>query len=120
MRSLRIFTAILVITLSACATASSPDTIENAYDNTLVATLANGTQARYYFNRDGTYSIVRPDGVVVSGVFEVVGDQICRTPTGGSRACAPYVDGKSVGDTWTQTASDGSVYSVTLRAGREP
>jgi hypothetical protein len=106
--------------LSACATAHGADTIESAYGNTMVVTLANGAEARYYFNPDGTYSVVRPDGIVVSGVFEVVGDQICRTPTGGTSACAHYVDGKSVGDTWTQTASDGSTYSVTLRAGREP
>ncbi|ANP46726.1 hypothetical protein [Candidatus Viadribacter manganicus] len=120
MRSLKLLTFMLVFALSACATAGSPDTIENSYGNTLVATLASGAQARYYFNPDGTYSVVLPSGVVVSGVFEVDGDQICRTPAGGTRACAHYVDGKSVGDTWTQTASDGSTYSVTLRAGREP
>lgn len=106
--------------LSACATAHGADTIESAYGNTMVVTLATGVEARYYFNRDGTYSLVNRDGAVVSGVFEVDGDQICRTPVGGARACAHYVDGKSVGDTWTQTASDGSTYSVTLRAGREP
>lgn len=120
MRKLQALILVASLALAACASVNHADTIESAYGNTMVVTLANGVEARYYFNPDGTYSLVNRDGVVVSGVFEVDGDQICRTPAGGTRACAHYVDGKSVGDTWTQTASDGSTYSVTLRAGREP
>ena len=43
---------------------------------------------------------------------------ICLTPAGGQAACTAYVGDKNVGDTWTQTASDGSQITVTLQAGR--
>ena len=101
-----------------CGTgAAFADTMQNAYGNTIVITYPNNVQARYHFNEDGTFSATTPNGTM-SGTYVVEGDQICLTPAGGERACTGYVGGKNVGDTWTQTATDGSEITVTLEAGR--
>jgi hypothetical protein len=64
------------------------------------------------------FTIHTPDGQQVTGTYAIEGDQICLTPTGGERACTQYVGDKNVGDTWTQTGTDGSQVTVTLQAGR--
>lgn len=107
--------------LAAAALFAAPafaDTMENAYANTIVITYPDGAQARYHFNADGSFTLFMPDGSQVSGAYEIAGEQICLTPAGGERACTAYVGGKNVGDTWTQTATDGSQINVTLQAGR--
>jgi hypothetical protein len=106
---------------AAVALAAGPamaDTMENAYANTIVVTYPDGAAARYHFNADGSFTLHMPDGSQVSGAYEIAGDQICLTPAGGERACTAYVGGKNVGDSWTQTATDGSQITVTLQAGR--
>lgn len=100
------------------AGAAFADTMENSYSNTLVVTYASGAVARYHFNADGSFTLLTPDQRTVTGTYEVAGDQICLTPAGGARACTPYSPSRNVGDTWTQTASDGSTITVTLQAGR--
>jgi hypothetical protein len=110
------FVAVLALGLFAAGTAFA-DTMQNAYGNTVVITYPGGAQARYHFNADSTFAAHTPNGHL-SGAYEVAGDQLCLTPTGGQRACTPYVGGKNVGDTWTQTATDGSTITVTIEAGR--
>jgi hypothetical protein len=100
------------------AGAAFAQTMQNAYNNTIVVTNASGAQARYHFNADGTFTIHTPDGQQVAGTYAIEGDQICLTPTGGERACTQYVGDKNVGDTWTQAGTDGSQVTVTLQAGR--
>lgn len=112
------FAAALALGAVLSAGASFADTMANAYENTVVITLADGAVVRYHFNADNSFVLHAPDGSVVNGAYEVAGDQICLTPTGGERACTEYVGDKNVGDTWTQTAADGSTITVTLEAGR--
>ncbi len=111
-----VFAAAMVVALAAGP--AFADTMENAYGNTIVITYANGAEARYHFNADGTFGLHTPDGQHVHGAYEVAGEQICLTPNGGERACTAYVGGKNVGDAWTQTATDGSTINVRLEAGR--
>ncbi len=115
MKKLAAVAAFGVALLSGAAFA---DTMENAYGNTIVITYPNGASARYHFNADNTFGLHAPDGSHVMGVYAIEGDQVCLTPNGGERACTGYVGGKNVGDTWTQTATDGSVITVTIEAGR--
>ncbi len=110
--------AVIALGGTLAAGAAYADTMANAAGNTIVVTYANGAVARYHFNDDSTFSVTLPDGATTSGAYEVAGDQICLTPTGGERACTGYVGDKNVGDTWTQTGTDGSAISVTLQAGR--
>jgi hypothetical protein len=98
--------------------AAFADTMQNGYGNTFVVTTADGAVLRYHFNADNTFVMHAPDGSQVSGAYEVANGQICLTPAGGERGCTAYVGDKSVGDTWTQAAADGSQITVTLEAGR--
>ena len=100
------------------AGAASAQMMQSAYNNTVVVTYANGAQARYHFNADNTFSVLTPQGQTVTGMYAVDGGEICLTPAGGERACTQYAGDKNVGDTWTQTGTDGSQISVTLEAGR--
>lgn len=110
--------ALMFLGAALSAGAASAQMMQSAFDNTIVVTYANGAQARYHFNADNTFSLQTPDGRTVSGAYAIEGDQICLTPTGGERACTEYAGEKNVGDTWTQTATDGSQITVTLEAGR--
>lgn len=104
---------------AALSGAAFADTIQNGFGNTFVVTAADGTTLHYHFNPDGAFAVVTPAGEpVASGVYELADGQLCLTPAGGERACTPYVGDKNVGDSWTQTATDGGQISVTLRAGR--
>ena len=95
------------------------DTMENSYGNTIVVTYGSGAQATYHFNADGTFSGTAPGGSQMAGTFTVQGDQLCLVPPNGQPPqCVSVAADKNVGDTWTQTASDGSQISVELRAGR--
>lgn len=103
---------------ASAGSAVAQSMMQSAYENTIVVTYANGAQARYHFNADNSFSVQTPDGQTVSGTYAIEGDQICLTPAGGERACTHYAGEKNVGDTWTQTATDGSQITVSVAAGR--
>ena len=109
--------ATLAFGVALTAGAAFADTVANAEGNTFVVTYANGAQARYHFNADNTFAAQTPNGQV-SGAYELSGGQLCLTPAGGERGCVPYAGDKNVGDTWTQTGTDGTQITVTLEAGR--
>jgi len=111
------FAAMLAFGAVLSAGAAFADPIANADDNTFVVTYANGAEARYHFNADNTFAAHTPSGAV-NGTYELSGGQLCLTPAGGERGCIPYAGDKNVGDTWTQTGSDGSTINVRLEAGR--
>lgn len=95
------------------------DTIQNGYGNTFVVTTADGGTLNYYFNQDGTFSATANGQTVASGTYQVANGQLCVvTAAGGQPACSAYVGDKNVGDSWSQTAGDGSTIGVELRAGR--
>ena len=110
--------AAVAVAAAMAAGAAFADTVQNSFGNTIIVTYANGTAVRYYLNADNTFSIAAPDGTTTQGTYEIAGDQICFTPTGGERGCTGYVGDKNVGDTWTQTATNGSSITVSLEAGR--
>lgn len=112
----RLAAALAIVAFGAGA--AFADTMQNAAANTIVVTPPGGGAVRYHFNSDGTFAAALPDGSAFNGAWEVSGDQICLTPTGGERACTAYVGDKNVGDTWTQTGTDGTTISVTIEAGR--
>lgn len=111
------FAAVLAFGM-ALSGAAFADTLANAAGNTFVITYANGAQARYHFNADNTFAAQAPDGSHVQGAYELANGQLCLTPAGGERGCTAYVGDKNVGDSWTQTATDGSTINVRLEAGR--
>jgi hypothetical protein len=110
--------AILALGAAFAAGPAYAGPMDYAYQNTVVVTYANGAAARYHFNADGTFHAMLPDGQHASGAYELAGDQICLTPTGGQRACTAAAPDKAVGDSWTQTGTDGSSITVSVVAGR--
>ena len=100
------------------AALAQTDTMQTAYGNTVVVTEPSGAVVRYHFNADGTFELIGPDNQPVNGTYSIANGQICLTPAGGQAACTEYVGDKNVGDTWTQTATDGGQITITLQAGR--
>jgi hypothetical protein len=98
--------------------AAFADTISASFGNTLTTTGADGVTVRWMFNADQSYTMALPDGATVSGTWARNGGDLCVTPNGGGEAvCAPIVEGKAVGDTWTVETATGPV-TVALIAGR--
>lgn len=112
------FAALVFLSAAVVAVPASAQMMQSAFENTIVVTSADGAQTRYHFNADNTFALQTPDGQTVTGSYAVEDGQICLTPEGGERGCTEYVGEKNVGDTWTQTGTDGSQISVTLEAGR--
>lgn len=94
------------------------DTMEAAFDNTIVITYPSGGASRYHFNRDGTFTATVPSGAQMRGRWEIVDDQLCFISLADDRTCSPFVADKNVGDVWEQSATDGTTVSVTIEAGR--
>ncbi|MEZ5970598.1 MAG: hypothetical protein R3C31_02155 [Hyphomonadaceae bacterium] len=116
MRKFAVAVALGVALIAAPAVAG---TMDNTFGNTIVVTYPNGAQAFYYFNNDGTFTATVPGGSQVAGDYTVDGDQLCMvTPSAEAPQCTSVEADKNVGDTWTQTGTDGSQISVELRAGR--
>ena len=114
------FAAALAIGAALFAGSAFADTMQNTYGNTIVVTYANGSEAQYHFNADGTFTGVAPGGSHMAGRYTAEGDQLCLIPpSGAAPQCTAIAADKNVGDTWSQTATDGSQINVELRAGRE-
>jgi hypothetical protein len=119
MKTIAAILGLSAVTMSAMMAAPAfADTMQNAYANTIVVTDAHGTVVRYHFNADGSFELITPDNQTVPGTYTVANGQICLTPAGGQAACTQYVGDKNVGDTWTQTATDGGQITVSVQAGR--
>ncbi|MEQ1490258.1 MAG: hypothetical protein ABL932_06870 [Terricaulis sp.] len=113
------FAAALALGVALIAGPAFAGTMDNTFGNTIVVTYPNGAEAQYFFNNDGTFTGTAPGGSTMAGRYTAEGDQLCLIPPGGQPPqCTTIAMDKNVGDTWTQTASDGSQISVELRAGR--
>jgi hypothetical protein len=116
---MRKIAALVALGALLCAGAAfAQSTMQNTFGNTIVVTYASGAEARYFFNEDGTFTGVAPGGSQMAGRWRADGDQLCLIPPSGEEACTAAAGDKNVGDTWQQTASDGSQITVTLQAGR--
>jgi hypothetical protein len=113
------FAAVLAFGLALGGGAAFADTIQNGYGNTFVVTRADGAQVRYQFNEDGTFTGLAPGGSTMAGTYTAADGQLCLIPpSGAAPQCTAIAADKNVGDTWTQTGTDGTEISVTLEAGR--
>jgi hypothetical protein len=104
--------------LLAAGPAFAQSTMQNTFGNTVVVTGASGSETRYFFNEDGTFTGVAPGGSQMAGRWRADGDQLCLIAPNGRENCTAVAGDKNVGDTWEQTSSDGSAITVTLQAGR--
>lgn len=112
-------TAAAVFAAALMSGAAFADTMQNTYGNTIVVTYPSGGETRYYFNADGTFTGVAPGGSTMAGRYTAEGDQLCLIPPSGQAPqCTTIATDKNVGDTWTQSGTDGTEITVTLQAGR--
>lgn len=114
------FAAALAFAAALTTGAAFAGPMDNTFGNTVVVTYPNGAQARYHFNADGTFTGVAPGGSTMRGNWTAENDQLCLIPpTGGAHTptCTPLGGERNVGDTWTQTGSNGEEITVTLEAG---
>lgn len=112
------FAAVLAFGVAMVSGAAFADTIQNGYGNTFVVTNAAGQESRYQFNQDGTFTGTAPGGSAMAGTYSVTDGQLCMNPpNGGAPLCTAVQADKNVGDTWTQTGTDGSQITVSLVAG---
>lgn len=113
------FLAVTAVVFALGAGAAFADTMQNAFGNTVVVTNASGSSTQYYFNEDGTFTGLAAGGMGMRGRSATEGEQLCLIPPSGQApTCLQVEADKNVGDTWTQTGSDGSEITVTLREGR--
>lgn len=110
--------AVLAFGVAMMSGAAFADTIQNGYGNTFVVTNAAGQESRYQFNEDGTFTGTAPGGSAMAGTYSVTDGQLCMNPpNGGAPLCTAVAVDKNVGDSWTQTGTDGSQITVSLVAG---
>lgn len=94
---------------AACA-----DTLEEAVGNTVVVRLADGSEERYYFEADGTFTASFSEGSV-EGTWALNGGDVCISVADLEPICEDYRKGKKLGDTWTEVDDDdGSTLTISI------
>lgn len=102
------------------------------YGNTVLATRADGTKIKLYFEPDMTFTgkaspASMPFSFSIAGTWRVDGDKLCilqtegRGPNKGVEKCEP-LEGDKIGDTWTVNVTDKDdkpvVQTMTITQGR--
>lgn len=109
-----ILATIVLVALAGAAAAATPEAF---YGNTVVTTL-DGASTKWYFSKDGTYSITAPDGSASGGAWTIIAGELCVTPKGAEKLCVAMPAEKTVGDSWNSTNSAGQSFTTTIVAGR--
>jgi hypothetical protein len=119
----------LILGLAAAAIvapAALADPLAGLYGNTATSTAPNGKTTLYFFNADGTFENRFASGRSIKGTFKWKDAQTaCFTvidpaPAKGEDAtnCKAFPVAHHIGDTWTETDSEGVVYQNAVKAGR--
>jgi hypothetical protein len=92
--------------------------------NTVNLSGANGFSVKVQLHPDGTYQTTTAQGTV-KGTWKADGAQLCYTQTDPAPAagrpnpfCVQGMDGRKVGDTWTQPGPGGATMNGTVTAGQ--
>ncbi len=93
--------------------------------NTIMLTGDNNMQIKVQLHADGTYQTAIGGGPTIKGTWKDKGGQLCYTqidpaPQAGQAAefCAQGMDGRKVGDTWTQPGPGGASMKGSVAAGQ--
>lgn len=113
--------AAVALTGAALADAPAADPMASRYENTVTLTDAKGAVTKVHYNKDGTLTVIQPDGAKVTGKWALKDSKLCVTldagPAAGKEGCNPFAEHK-VGDTWDVTLADGTKSKAALVAGR--
>ncbi len=92
--------------------------------NTIEITTPNGV-IKVQLHADMTYQTTLPNGSTIKGTWADQGGQLCYTQTdpppqagAPSPFCAPGMDGKKVGDSWTMSGPNGASMTQQVVAGQ--
>jgi hypothetical protein len=92
--------------------------------NTVTLSGANNFSVKVQLHPDGTYQTTTAQGVV-KGTWKADGAQLCYTQTDPAPPagrpnpfCVQGMDGKKVGDTWTQPGPNNTTMNGTVTAGQ--
>jgi hypothetical protein len=102
-------------------TLAAAEPMAGRFGNTQVITHKDGRIMRAMFNQDKSVTIMRPDGSVMQGTWEIEGDKLCLSMSMlmiPMKRCMPFTPDKKAGDEWTQKGPDGGDVSVKLVPGR--
>ena len=109
-----ILAGVAAIGFAGAALAATPEAF---FGNTVVTTL-DGASTKWFFSKDGAYTIAGPDGAAGNGVWTLISGELCVTPQGGEKLCVAMPADKGVGDTWQSTNSAGQTFTTSIVAGR--
>jgi hypothetical protein len=108
---LRLAGALALACCAAQAQTAGPDVL---YGNTLhvqKAVLA----LDFYYDADGTFT----NSAGLHGTWTYESDQLCVTyETGGAGACMAFEANHAIGESWSQTDTDGDVVTLSILPGR--
>jgi YD repeat-containing protein len=117
----RILAGVAVAVLSSSLAFAAEDPLANRYGNTTTVTNAKGEVTKLTYKKDGTMTVVQPDGTKVPAKWAVKDGKLCITPdvgpTAGKEQCNPFDPSKKAGDSWEVTGADGSKIKVAIVAG---
>ena len=115
--------AISAVAAFAVADAAHAD-MAGLVGNTVMLNGANGFAVKVQLHADGTYQTTTAQGAV-KGTWKADGAQLCYTQTDPAPAagrpnpfCVQGMDGKKVGDTWTQPGPGGATMNGSVVAGQ--
>ncbi len=112
----KVIGAIVFAAVFSFSNAAHADLMESAYGNT-VNIIYNGTVVvSYFFNEDGTVSLLGMDGSTADGHWTLDGTNLCVTVED-ERSCNEIAP-REVGDIWDETDENGNAYTVSVVAGR--
>jgi hypothetical protein len=104
---------------AAIAGAAVAGPIDNVFGNTLTATAADGSKFVWYYDADGKFSAVFPDGSKRSGTWTLDGLTLCATFEGDPKpGCTTVIEGMKPGDVAKGADTSGNQVTLTLTAGR--
>lgn len=89
----------LAVGPAMAADTTAPDPMAGFYGNTLIVTAPDGA-SRWQYHPDHTYTMVNDKGVGMTGIWGIVGKQICEGPSDQKPQCHLLPGPKQAGDTW--------------------
>jgi hypothetical protein len=100
-------------TVATAGSAAAPASLEKAFSGTIVSTYPDGRAARYWLNRDGSYTSEGRRHGRYKGKWSVAGNQVCFR-----RSLGKYCTKIPTGTAFTTKALDGQTVQVRLVPGR--
>jgi hypothetical protein len=115
---MRLIGAALAVFVCLAAPLAYAEGMADTFGNTVTATYPDGGVLTFYFEPDGTFTMIDRDGQPIAAAWAMDGDNICFTSSAGDRTCEPFPEGKKLGDHWAYVSADGVRLTLAVTPGR--